>query len=527
METFDKNSIPSDEKPTGKKKMLLFGIFGCLILIVFLTVLIIVFKQVDATTFKLYVDQKRSASSSDFTLTDNSGNVYVKAKELAPLIGWTYENGEYGSYTEDTNSGYMQNQYEAASFTVNSTTLKKYIISSETNSTETQTNTDESEEATIQIAVNSEPGTLETMELSLPVLSSNNQLYIPLSEINDICDCSFSYENQYRMYIYSLDYLTDLALQNAGSFGYTSVSGTYENLRALAYGMLVVKDNSGKYGVVSLYSNSSILGFKYSEMVFNQNVKEFLVKTSDDTVGIVAEDGTVIISPKNYDNISVLSDKLGLYLIEKDSQYGVMNREGNTIVYPEYDSIGLSDEVQHVFESDLDDEKYVLYNNTIVVEKDDKYGFYNLEGSNTLTVNFQGIGYITDSDEEAYKNSKDSSNSSNVSSNSNDSNSSSTSSSDGNSTLMMDLEIELDDGETGEVKAIVVKQTGLDGLEAYGLYDAIQQKLVIPCGCTRIYSKTKSGVTTYYLEYMGEQYELKEFLKEQGTYTLTSEMTNN
>lgn len=531
MEAFDKNIFSNNERPTGKKKMILIGIIVCIVLIVILAVLILFYKQIDATTFKLYIDGTQVSCSDDFYIQDNNGNIYIKARELADLIGWSYQNGEYGSYTEDTNSGYMQNEYEVASFVAGSNELKKYIVlpnDTDSENEEEEQQEENSEEATIDIEVNSENGTLETMELELPIISSNNQIYIPLSAINDICNCSYNSE-EYRMYIYELNYLIQLALQNAPSFGYSSVSGTYENLRALAYGMMVAIDNSGRYGVVNLQTGENYLGFKYSEMVFNQNVKEFFVKATDDTVGVVSYDGTVIISPKNYDNISVLSDKLGLYLIEKDSQYGVLNRQGDTVVYPEYDNIGLSDKETYVFDYGAGDNKYVLFDNTIVVNQDEKYGLYNIEGKNTLSVNFQGIGYITESDLEAYENLDEDGNTNDDTDNlsdSNDNEEKETSENVGNSVLTINAQIELDNGNIGAVQGIVVEQTGLNGEPAYGVYDAIQEKLIIPCGCTRIYSTTRAGVTTYYMEYEGQQLEFEDYIKSNNLYTEVENTTS-
>lgn len=531
MEGFDKSIFSNNEKPSGKKKMVLIGIITCIVLIVILTLLILFYKQIDATTFKLYVDGTQVSCSDDFYIQDDNGNIYVKARELAGFIGWSYQNGEYGTYTEDTNSGYIQNEYEVASFVAGSTELKKYIVLSNvtTDQEEEDTTTEEDGTPNIEISVNSEDGTLETMELELPVISSNNQIYIPLSCIDDICNSSYSYE-EYRMYIYDLNYLIQVALQNAAGYGYSSVSGVYENLRALPYGMMVAIDSAGRYGVISLSTGESLLGTKYSEMIFNQNVKEFFVKASDDTVGVISYDGTVIISPKNYDDISVLSDKLGLYLIEQNRQYGVLNRAGDTIVYPEYDSIGLSDECVYVFDYHSEDNKYVLFDNTIVVEQDDRYGFYNLEGENVLSVNFEGVGYITEADEQAYEASLDGeSNSSNNSSANNSDDTSSTTESEGNSVLTINLQIDLGDGTTGVVNGIVVEQIGLNGEAAYGVFDAIQGRLIIPCGCSRIYSLTRSGVTTYYLEYNGQQIEFEDYVVSQNLYTVadTSSDTTN
>ena len=83
MEAFDKNIFSNNERPTGKKKMVLIGIITCIVLIVILAVLILFYKQIDATTFKLYIDGTQVSCSDDFYIQDEAGNVYVKARELA------------------------------------------------------------------------------------------------------------------------------------------------------------------------------------------------------------------------------------------------------------------------------------------------------------------------------------------------------------------------------------------------------------------------------------------------------------
>ena len=87
MEGFDKSIFSNNEKPSGKKKMVLIGIITCIVLIVILTLLILFYKQIDATTFKLYVDGTQVSCSDDFYIQDDNGNIYVKARELAGFIG--------------------------------------------------------------------------------------------------------------------------------------------------------------------------------------------------------------------------------------------------------------------------------------------------------------------------------------------------------------------------------------------------------------------------------------------------------
>jgi hypothetical protein len=296
------------------------------------------------------------------------------------------------------------------------------------------------------------------------------------------------------MYIYEQNYLINLAQNVAAERGYTSLSGVYENIRALAYGMCVVEKND-VYGVISIYNTNQILGFKYSDILFHQNVKEFFVKAlgndGEETVGIVGSDGVSIISPKSYENIDVLSDDLGLYLVEKNNQYGVLNRNGDVVVHAEYDSIGLSDSVVSAMNMSSEDNRYVLFDNTIVVEKDGKWGLFNIEGKQIYDPVFLQLGYDVSDDEDASK--------------------------DFESVLTIEVQdLEMSDGTTRNIQAIVLEQGGInEDATYYGIYDAVSEKLIVPCICNRIYSVTKNGIKTYYIEWQDYKYEFNSYMASQ------------
>ena len=63
--------------------------------------------------------------------------------------------------------------------------------------------------------------------------------------------------------------------------------------------------------------------------------------------------------------------------------YGVINKQGSVVIYPEYDEIG----VDKTLYKDVDiTNPYLLYNNCIPVCKDKKWGIYNTVGK--LLMNF-------------------------------------------------------------------------------------------------------------------------------------------
>lgn len=482
MNEFNRFSYNKQVSPKEKKKkILLIGISFCIVLIIALAFLIIHFTNVDAKTFKLYIDDTQVNISEGFYIVDDQNHTYVRAKDIAEYIGWNYQNGEYGSYTEDLNSGYISNEYEAASFVVNSNILKKYIVVT------AEPEKDDKGNEYIPYEPNSEEGTLETTTLSLPVISKDNQIYFPLESLRDICNCNIEYSNQYRMYIYEQQYLLSLAQSKAAEYGYQSISGTYENMRALAYGMMVVSNKGGLFGVSSIYSNETIIGLKYSDMIFAQNVKEFFVKTStgDDenlkeTIGIIGVDGSTVISPKDYGNIQVLSDSLGLYLVEKDGEYGVLDRQGEVVVHCEYDSIGLPEELLTQFNFSVEDNRYMLFDDCLIVEKDGKYGIYDTDGNQNLPTGYSGFGYLVESDPDSPRNAED--------------------------LLMFEVDdLDIIGGDTRNIRGIVVQQEHEDGTITYGLYDAESKKILLPANVfTRIYSVTSRGDTEYYSEFPGQ-----------------------
>ncbi len=484
MNEFDKYTAQRNVAKEKKKKTLLTGIVICIVLIIVLAVMILYYQSVDAHTFKLYINDVQASSGEGFCVKDENGEYYIRAKDVASYIQWSYQNGEYGSYNEDPNSGYIQNGYEIASFVAGSNTLKKYI-----QVTATEYNDEVTGELIKPFETNSAEGTLETSTLALPIISQNGQIYFPVKCLSDICNCRIVYENEYRMYIYDQTFLLNLAQVNAANYGFQSVSGIYENMRTLGYGMMVVS-NGALYGVVDIYSGQDIIGLKYQDMVFAQNVKEFFVKTTnsnDETsVGIINSRGDSVVKPKNYSNIQILSDNLGLYLVEKDGEYGVLDKEGEVVVHCEYDNIGIPENVLESFDFAVESNKYLLYDDTIIVESNGSYGICDTEGNINKEPIFTGFGYVKDADEDAPKNASD--------------------------TLLVELEgLECVDGVSRDVKGIIV-QLEQNDTTGYGLYDSVSKEWIVPCMFERIYGVTTKGNTEYYAYYSGQTYDLADLL---------------
>ncbi len=508
------------EKNNKNKKTVLTVLIICAILIVILIGMISYFKYQDSLQLKMFVNDKQVPISSTLLLQENGKN-YMNIRELANLLGYSYQKGEYKNYTEDANSCYLSSSYEIVSMTADSDTVTKYILNENrvsvdedesenaVNNTNTQliTTDNTTGEQTVNIRVESENETPETFAVAEPIKYINNELYVPFSELPRLFNVQLNLAEQNRIRVYSLQALLPFAVKTATNLGYSEVSNSYENLTAMIDNMLVVGDGTN-FGVVSLANGEEIISLKYEKMVYMQNTQEFLV-TAENSVGIIAKDGTTIIKPTEYDDISILDELNKLYLVEKNGKFGVLNEMGQTVVYAEYDSIGITNKEE--FKDENIRNYSLLFEECIPVNNDGKVGIIDIEGNEKLRCVYDSLGYVanvttantnrtdTTSTEEEDEIDDEDSNTNSATENTTTNN---------KTTTVNEHDSVLTIPESLGIKGIVVNLNGY-----YGIYDAQVKRLIIPCACTKIYSKTKSGVTTYYLEYNEEEIELESYLE--------------
>lgn len=454
-----------------KKKVVLLSIVLCAILVALLIILIIFIQYQDSLELKMFVDGEQKPISNNLFVSQDNVN-YVNIKQFSEMLGYTYTKGEYQKYNENEESCYINNDLEVVAMTADSPTMTKYI--------EVKPDTAVTSAAGpygLEIQVKSENGKFNTFKLDQPVKTINNELYLPFDLLKDVYNVSVNTSEKNRIRIYTLPVLFQSAVKTAGSLGYGTISGIYENIRAIPYNLIVV-GNSGLYGVVDVsQNNKEILSVKYENLEFIQNSQEFFM-SADSTVGLLDRNGKTIIKPMEYDEISILDEVKQLYLVKKDGKYGVLNRKGDVVVHVDYDRIGLKNindygnNVEKVRNTNL------LFDECIIVGANSKYGLFDITGKELLKTNYETFGYATTSADTS-----------------------------GEASVLIIPE------ELG-IKGIVVCYDGL-----YGIYDVNVKNLIIPCACSRIYSITRAGTTTYYMEFNGEQMELNNYLV---TYNLKS-----
>lgn len=429
--------------------------------------MIIYIQYQDTLQLKIYVDGTQINFSGKFLKQDNGTN-YVNIKELSDLLGYTYTKGEYKKYNENADSCYIKNNLEIVAMTAEKSTLTKYIEVVEGAPELVQEGP-----YGIDMRVEEQNGDSNTFVLEKPVKQIDGELYLPFEYIIDVYNMTVDTSVKNRIRMYTLPTLFQSAKQLAAQLEYGTISGVYENIRAIPYGLVVVGDN-GIFGVIDL-KGQEILSVKYEHLQFLQNTEEFFMR-AENTVGLLDKTGGTIIKPMDYDNISILDEIEELYIVEKNRKYGVVNRDGEVVIHVDYDRIGLKNIAD--FKISTLRNNYLLLDKYIVAEIDDKLGLYDIKGKELLKPVYEGFGYLSD--------------------------------------------------VSGEDSVLIVpKEVGMSGLVInfdgrYAIYDADKENIAVPAVYSKIYSVTKAGETTYYAEFNGEQLLLKDIIK-----SLTTEETQS
>ena len=451
--------MQEEEKKAKKKKIVVISIVLCALLIVALFCCILAIQYKDAQTLKMFIDGTQvSISSSIFKQIDDK--TYVNIREMGEAFGYHYNQGEYNNFNENEDSCYLTNEYEIIAYTAEQDTFTKYAEA---------LTTEEATIAEIPVTVKSTPGQAQKYSLESNIKLVDGIIYAPFEAVPDMFNVQLNLSQENRIKMYTLEQIVASAQKTVGKLGYTSMSGDYENLKAMIYGFAVV-GNGTNFGVISLTDGKEIIGLKYEDITFIPNLKDFQIKAGN-TVGIFASDGSTVIKPTAYDEISVYDDDNQLYLVKKDGKFGILNRLGKVIIYPDYDEIGYT---FNAGENKTKEYK-LLFNKCIPVKESSKYGLFSIEGEEILPCVYDELGSAL-----SFANDVSVSN---------------------NYDPVLDIPEELG------IYGLVINQNG-----SYGVFDINTESIIIPVVCSRVYSVTKAAKTTYYVQYNGQDLELDNYL---------------
>lgn len=444
-----------EEKQRKNKKIMQIIVILIVLLLIISIGLFFAIYYLKAQQFKFYTDGKivsNSAISNDLFVYEND-KVYVSLKDIAEIIGYKYYNGGYKQYTEDTSKCYLECQNEVVTFEKDSDKIYK-TPTSEVDYT--------------------------YFTLDEPVKRINGKLYITSKGLGNACNLQMGYDKEAnKMVIYTLPYLTNYYMTQ---YSNAAIENNFNNQKALLYGLLVVQNIENtessynnrdiRYGVHNL-DNEEIVGKKYTNIEFIEGTEEFIVKTTEDKVGIITSDGTTKVSPQ-YDALKQIDKDLNLYMATNNGKSGVIEKYGKILIYLEYEQIGI--DITKFPTNDIKN-KYILFDNAIPVKQNGKWGLYDITGNLILPIEFINLGCIS-------KTSSD-------------------------RTLNNILVIP-------EVEGIVVcKQFEIESkkLEYYGIYSSTGKELV-PVALETVYSITASGKEEYTMLNNGNSYDVIKYIKE-------------
>jgi len=456
----------SIEKTKKGRTGIIISLAICTCLIVIFSIMIVMIKYQDSITEKMYVNGEQKDIPKNFYV-EVDGVKYFNVRKLGEILGYEYTIGEYGQYNEEKDSCYLQNNFEILTITAGAKKYTKYIqIKSG------------SKLGNIKVSSSNGNGYSESFKIENPVQfdEKNAILYVPAEYVGEMFNIKLDWK-EYRINIYTLNYMANTAQKVVTKAGLKNMSSYYENMRALLDGYIVVNTSESSkkgnaYGVISLANGSEIISKKYDDIIYTQNTKEFYITAANGTVGILSNTGEQIIAPSEFESIKLLDQENKLYLVKKGKEYGVLDGNGNVIIYAEYDKIGI--DVKN-YKNDNVENNALFFGKCIPVQKGKKYGLFDITGKNVLDVTYDQFGYKTTQK--------------------------STSSGSEESVLL------------------IPSYVGINGIvfnynDMYGIFDANTGTMAYPAVFSKVYAITKSGEKTYYVEFDGQSINLADKLRE-------------
>ena len=356
-----------------------------IVIVVFAVILIIVAVIIYVYSLKMATDRRKviidgtgnSALAKDEEAFIIEGNkVYTSVKSIASSIGYSFYPGEYQQYTEDETSCYVTNQKELVTLSAGSDSIRKYPQLSKTES--------------------------QSFKLEEPVQDRANNLYISQKDMERVFNTVVEYKSENNtISLRTLPYVTSTVSaqikesylnkkEGESSSNEMTESIFFNNQKALLSNFVVIRDDNTKlFGVAKVEGTEleTVITERYKTVEFIEGVNDFIVKTEEGKYGIIGSEGLPKVKP-SYDAIQELDKDLGLYLVTSNNKQGVVNQNGNVIVYQEYDQIGL--------DADNGDKnvknRYLLYNNCIPVKVNQKWGLIDKNGTKILNTEYDGIG---------------------------------------------------------------------------------------------------------------------------------------
>ena len=386
---------------SGNKKIYMMGGIALVVLIFIIVALLALVSSLNKNKVGLIINNKKY-QASNFLITkeiDNNKVVYIGIEDLTKTLanGYTYRSGNRD--VEDVNQCYVSNStlQESTFFKVG--TKEIYKVSEEDNE-------------------------VEYYDLNYEIIKENGKIYMPIESCRLALNTEYSVvKNQY--YINSVEYLEGFYNKKSSNSFVPDNSIVWNtnpcNKKILKYGLVIVKDETGKLGVskvssstdskkkVTTVTTSPLITPKYDSIVFVEKYGQLIVETENGkgVIQLTQENDNfttkTLISPQ-YDDLKQINDKMFLVSkldetstsstsssnnSDKNKKFGIIDINRDVILPIEYQQIGI--DISKFTNNDLNS-KYIIYDNLIPVKKDDLWGFVNLNGQVIINMEYTDLG---------------------------------------------------------------------------------------------------------------------------------------
>lgn len=359
-ELFKPKKKKAQVKPTT---IIAIAIVALLILLVIIVASIIYLKS---TILTITLDGKNVNDLESVLIFEENDKIYMPIKKMAEYLGYSAYNGDYITRSEDdTTKCYIESSEEIVCFTLSSNVITKVV-----------------------------DGQTQQIKISEPVKEINGELCIEANGTEDAFNIKFYYTaSKNKIIIQTLGYLYTAYSNYAVSKGYVEIEDeSFANKTAVLDNMLIVKTTNNYYGVISTQNeNEIILETKYDSIEYFRKNSEFLVGNNNKK-GIITKDRKTKIE-MSYDSIEKVTNKNDVfYIVGKSGLYGLLDSNGERIIYTEYEQIGIN---VSAYQENGVTNGYILYNQLIPVKLNNKWALFNIDGNAVTDFIYDSFGCTT------------------------------------------------------------------------------------------------------------------------------------
>lgn len=383
-----------EEKPKNTKvnKILIASIIVTIIIIILL-IAAIIYVSLNSSKEVALIDGKYKNEIFKYMKieNDNTGKeqVLFSIKGIAQYLGYKAYNGEYKSATEDKNKCYVISE------------SKKNGTSSETEGKEVA-NFELNSNVISKLDITNQNSEYEYFEIDKKVIQIDGELYTTINGLEIAFNTYFKYDSSKKsITAFTLEYLNEKYAQKIkdGEYkGYQKLATeSLKNEKALLDEMLIVQADNKKYGVIDFGNAKTILEAKYDSIEYMQTNKSFIV-SSKEKKGIITSKGTTKVDPI-YDDLILVDSKRDYFLVKKNDLYGMIDGEGNQVIYIENEKIGIDISQYEVNEIKSG---YILLDRFVPIMQNGKWGFFDLKMKRASRCKYDTIGSLSTNGSNTY-----------------------------------------------------------------------------------------------------------------------------